>query len=303
MQNFIGFTTIFWKEIDRSRQVVLQAIVSPTLTTALYFIIFGAAIGSQISDIGNITYQQFIVPGLIMMALITNALMAASSGIYFPKFIGTITDILTAPLSALEITLGFTLAATVRALIIGILIFLVALIFTPVPIIHPWLVLLFGFLSAFIFALFGFIIGIWASDFEKLSLFPSLILTPLSFFGGVFYSAEMLPDPWHAILYINPLFYLIDGFRYGFFGISDTDPIISFAALLFFLLIYFCHKTPPRFLERGKCSFISTLPPPLAQAPAKEEPMTFSPWALFTDRHRANRNRSATPWFCAGDSK
>lgn len=231
MNNFIGFKTIFSKEVERSKQVILQAIISPVVTTALYFIVFGTAIGSQVNHISGVTYQQFIVPGLIMMSLVINSLMASSSAIYFPKFVGTVNDLLTAPLSPTEITLGMTLAATLRALVIGTLIYVVALFFTPIVPAHPLLAILLGFVSAFLFSLLGFIVGLWAKDFERLALFPTLILTPMSFFGGVFYSMEMLPESWHNILLINPLFYLIDSFRYAFFGFSDTPLWISFLVL------------------------------------------------------------------------
>jgi ABC-2 type transport system permease protein len=234
--NWIGLKTIYKKEIDRMFRVAGQTLISPALTTALYFVVFGSAIGSNI-DLGqSITYGQFIVPGLIMMSLLTNSLSAASSGIYFPKFIGTIYEFLSAPLSYLELTLGYVGAAVTRSMIIGIIIYLIALLFTPIPVIHPVLAIIFALLTATSFALFGFIIGIWADSFEKLSVFPVLVITPLSFLGGVFYSLEMLPPVWQTISLFNPIVYMISGLRWSFYGISDIDPAISFGLICVFML-------------------------------------------------------------------
>lgn len=235
--NHIGLYTIYRKEMQRAFAIPLQTFFSPVITTVLYFIVFGAAIGSQIPEINDITYMQFIVPGLIMMALLTNSLSASSSGIYFPKFIGTIYEILSAPLSYLEIILGYTLSATSRALIIGILIYTTALFFTPIPIAHPIYALFFAFLTAFTFALFGLIIGIWSDTFEKLSLFPTLIIMPLAFLGGIFYPVTVLPSPWQEISLINPVVYMISGLRWSFFGHADIAPQISLALIIFFLFV------------------------------------------------------------------
>lgn len=235
--NWIGLYTIYRKEMNRAFAIPLQTVLSPVITTALYFVVFGAAIGSQITQINDVTYMQFIVPGLIMMALLTNSLSASSSGIYFPKFIGTIYEILSAPLSHLEIILGYTLAATTRALIIGSLIYIVALLFTPIPVVHPFYALFFAFLTAFTFALFGLIIGIWSDTFEKLSLFPALIITPLAFLGGVFYPISVLPPLWQTLSLFNPVVYMISGLRWSFFGIADINPQISLSLISLFLFL------------------------------------------------------------------
>ncbi|MCA9364857.1 MAG: ABC transporter permease [Candidatus Moranbacteria bacterium] len=237
MINWIGLWTIFRKEIERTRTVIVQSIIAPTLTTALYFIVFGAAVGNQITTTGDVSYKQFIVPGLIMMALVTNAMIASASGIYFPRFLGIITDLLAAPMDFVEITFGYTIAAAVRATIIGVLIYLTALFFTPLPIAHPLFVLIFGFLSAWTFACLGMIMGLWAKDFERLFLIPSIVLTPLTFLGGVFYKIDMLPPLWQKITMLNPIFYMIDGLRYGFFGISSTNHCVALSAITVTLII------------------------------------------------------------------
>jgi len=219
----------------RTFRVPLQTIFSPVITTALYFVVFGSAIGSRINVGGEISYAQFIVPGLIMMSLLSSSLAAASSGIYFPKFTGTIYELLSAPMSYLEITLGYTLAATSRAMIISAIIYIVSLFFTPVPIAHPFVALLFIFLTAFTFALFGFIIGLLSDTFEKLNIFPTFVITPLSFLGGVFYSVDMLPDFWHKVSYLNPIVYMINGLRWSFFESSTVTPIVSIGIIGVFL--------------------------------------------------------------------
>jgi len=233
--NWIGFYTIYKKEMARTFRVPLQTIFSPVITTALYFVVFGSAIGSRINVGGEISYAQFIVPGLIMMSLLSSSLAAASSGIYFPKFTGTIYELLSAPMSYLEITLGYTLAATSRAMIISAIIYIVSLFFTPVPIAHPFVALLFIFLTAFTFALFGFIIGLLSDTFEKLNIFPTFVITPLSFLGGVFYSVDMLPDFWHKVSYLNPIVYMINGLRWSFFESSTVTPIVSIGIIGVFL--------------------------------------------------------------------
>ncbi|OGH86703.1 MAG: sugar ABC transporter permease [Candidatus Magasanikbacteria bacterium RIFOXYC12_FULL_33_11] len=235
--NWIGFFTIYKKEMLRTFRVPLQTIFSPVITTALYFIVFGSAIGSRIDVGGDVSYAQFIVPGLIMMSLLSSSLAASSSGIYFPKFSGTIYELLSAPLSYLEITLGYTLAATSRAMIISVIIYIVSLFFTPVPIAHPFVALLFVFLTAFTFALFGFIIGLLSDTFEKLNIFPTFVITPLSFLGGVFYSVDMLPGIWHQISYVNPIVYMINGLRWSFFESSSVSPLISIGIIIVFLVV------------------------------------------------------------------
>jgi ABC-2 type transport system permease protein len=225
------------KEMRRTTAIPLQTILSPVISTMLYFIVFGSAIGGSVTQIGGVTYAQFIVPGLIMMALIMNSLAASSSGIFFPKFMNTIYEILSAPLSYLEITLGYVLSATTRALIIAIIIYLTALFFTPIPVAHPFLALGFGILTALTFALFGFILGIWAENFDKLNVFPMLIITPLSFLGGIFYSLDMLSPLWQKISLINPVVYMISGLRWSFFGVADINPWVSVALISVFLVL------------------------------------------------------------------
>ena len=217
--------------------VYLQTLLSPVITTVLYFIVFGSAIGRNIPPIEGITYTQFIVPGLIMMSLLTNALSAASSGIYFQKFLGVIYEMLSAPLSYLEITLGFALASVLRAIIIGIVILGISALFTPLPIVHPIAAIFFAFLTALVFSLFGLIVGIWANNFEKLSLMPMIVITPLTFLGGVFYTLDMLPPLWQKVTLANPIFYMIDGLRWSFYGIADIHPMASMALIIIFLLV------------------------------------------------------------------
>lgn len=235
--NWIGLKTLYKKEIDRMFRVPGQTLISPALTTALYFVVFGSAIGSNIESIGGVTYGQFIVPGLIMMSLLTNSLMATSSGIYFPKFIGTIYELLSAPLSYFEIVAGYVAASVTRSAIIGLIIYIIALLFTPLPIAHPLYAILFSLLTATTFALFGLILGIWADSFEKLNFFPVIIITPLSFLGGVFYSIEILPSFWQTVSLFNPIVYMISGLRWSFFGEADFEPLVSFGIILVFLTI------------------------------------------------------------------
>jgi len=233
--NWIGLITIYKKEMARTFRVPGQTLISPVLTTALYFVVFGSAVGRAIPELGGVSYELYIVPGLIMMALLTNALTAASSGIYFPKFIGTKYEFLSAPLSYFEIIAGHACAAATRALIIAAIIYCVSLYFTGiVPLEHPFLAAFFAIITALAFSLFGLVIGIWADSFEKLSLFPTLIITPLSFLGGIFYSIDMLPGIWQKISLINPIVYMISGLRWSFFGVSDVDPVISFSMITLF---------------------------------------------------------------------
>ena len=235
--NWIGTWTIFKKEIDRTRRVAFQSLASPVITTALYFIVFGSAIGSRIPEIGGVTYAQYIVPGLIMMALLQNSFSAASSGIYFPKWIGSIYGMLTAPLSYIEITIGYVAAAAARAMTIGGIIFIVALFFTPLTVVHPFWALGFSMLVSIVFAMFGFVVGLWANNFEQMGLIPSFVIAPLSFLGGVFYSIDMLPEFWQTVTLFNPLVYMISGLRWAFFGVSDVHPLWSAVAILAFTAI------------------------------------------------------------------
>jgi len=247
--NWIGLKTLYMKEMRRTTAIPLQTILSPVISTMLYFIVFGGAIGASMTQIGGVTYAQFIVPGLIMMALIMNSLMASSSGIFFPKFMGTLYEILSAPLSYLEITLGYVLSATSRALIIAAIIYLTALVYTPIPVMHPFIALLFSFFTALTFALFGFILGLWAENFDKLNVFPMLIITPLSFLGGIFYSLDMLSPLWQKLSLLNPVVYMISGLRWSFFGFSDIDPWTSFGLISVFLVI--CSLTLVVIFKKG----------------------------------------------------
>jgi len=226
---------IYAFEMARTRRTLLQSIVSPVLSTSLYFVVFGAAMGSRITEIEGVPYGAFIVPGLIMLTLLTQSVANASFGIYFPRFTGTIYEILSAPISYLEIVLGYVGAAATKSIILGLIILLTAGLFVPLRIVHPVWMLAFLVLTAVSFSLFGFIIGIWADGFEKLQLVPLLILTPLTFLGGTFYSIDVLPPLWRTITLFNPVVYLVSGFRWSFFGTADVGVGVSLAITLAFL--------------------------------------------------------------------
>jgi len=229
--NLRGVYAIFAAEMGRTRRTLLQSVATPVLTTALYFVVFGSAIGSRMQEIGGVAYGAFIVPGLIMLSLLTQSISNAAIGIYFPKFTGTIYEILSAPLSAIEVVVGYVGAATVKSIVIGLIILGTAAFFTPLRIDHPAMMALFLFLTAFTFSLFGFIIGIWAKNFEQLNFVPALVITPLTFLGGAFYSIDMLPPFWRMVSLFNPVVYLISGFRWSFQGTGD----VSVAASLGFM--------------------------------------------------------------------
>jgi ABC-2 type transport system permease protein len=233
--NFEAMKTIYVYEMSRTFRTILQSIVSPVITTALYFIVFGSAIGGRIVEIEGISYGSFIVPGLIMMTLLTLSISNASIGIYFPKFIGTIYEYLSAPVSYLEIVIAFVGAAATKSVIIGLVILATAAFFVELRIDHILLMLFFMVLTAFTFSLFGFIVGIWADGFEKLSLIPLLIVTPLAFLGGTFYSIDMLPPFWQTVSLFNPVVYLVSGFRWSFYSISDVSISVSLLAIAAFL--------------------------------------------------------------------
>jgi ABC-2 type transport system permease protein len=235
--NFHAIRAIYLFEMSRTWRTLLQSIVSPVLSTSLYFVVFGAAIGSRITEIDGISYGAFIVPGLIMLSLLTQSIANASFGIYFPRFIGTIYEILSAPVSYIEIVLSYVGAAATKSIILGLIILVTASLFVPLEIVHPLWMLLFLVLTAVTFSLFGFIIGIWADNFEKLQLVPLLIITPLTFLGGSFYSVDMLPPFWHAVSLFNPVVYLISGFRWSFYGIADVSVGVSLAMTMVFLAI------------------------------------------------------------------
>jgi ABC-2 type transport system permease protein len=235
--NWRAVWAIYTFEMARTGRTLLQSIVSPVISTSLYFVVFGAAIGSRITDIDGIPYGAFIVPGLVMMMLLTQSTANASFGIYFPKFVGTIYELLSAPISFIEIVLGYVGAAASKSIILGLIILATAGLFVPLQIDHPLWMIAFLLLTAVSFSLFGFIIGIWADGFEKLQVIPLLIITPLTFLGGSFYSINVLPEPWHTISLFNPIVYLISGFRWSFYGISDVGVGISLGMTLVFLAI------------------------------------------------------------------
>ena len=232
-----GVWAIFKYEMERARRTLLQSLFTPVMTTTLYFVVFGSAIGSRMTEVDGIPYGAFIVPGLIMLALFTESLMNASFGIHFPKFTGTIYEVLSAPLSPFEICLAYVGAASAKSVIIGLVILVTSALFVPVQVLHPMWMALFLILTATTFSLFGFIIGIWARDFEQLQMIPMLIVTPLTFLGGAFYSIDMLPEAWRSITLFNPVVYLISGFRWSFYGSSDVGHYISLAMTLIFLII------------------------------------------------------------------
>ena len=235
--NLRGIIAIYKFEMSRMFRTISQSIASPVISTALYFIVFGSAIGSRIENIDGVSYMSFLIPGLIMLTILNQSVSNASFGIYFPKFSGTIYEILSAPISPIEITCGYVLAAASKSVLIGLIILITSAFFIEITILHPFWMLLFLLLMSLTFSLFGFIIGIWANDFQKIQLIPSFILTPLTFLGGSFYSIGMLPDFWQKISYINPIVYLISSFRWSFYGNSDVNVVVSIIATLFFLVL------------------------------------------------------------------
>ena len=233
--NFQAIRTIYMFEMARTARTLMQSIVSPVLSTSLYFIVFGSAIGSRITEIEGVSYGAFIVPGLIMLSLLTQSISNASIAIYFPKFIGTIYEILSAPVSYLEIVVSFVGAAATKAFVLGLIILATAAFFVPLRVDNVPVMLLFMVLTSVTFSLFGFIIGIWADGFEKLQIVPLLIITPLTFLGGSFYSIHMLPPFWETVTLFNPVVYLVSGFRWSFYGIADVSVGVSLAMTFVFL--------------------------------------------------------------------
>jgi ABC-2 type transport system permease protein len=232
-----GVLAIYKFELARFRRTLWQSLVTPVITTSLYFIVFGAAIGSRMNEVGGVSYGAFIVPGLIMLSLFTESLNNASFGIYLPRFTGTIYEVLSAPVSALEIVLAYVGAAATKSVILGLVILTTASAFVDIHILHPFWMLAFLLLTAATFSLFGFIIGIWAKGFEQLQFIPMLVITPLTFLGGAFYSIDMLPPAWRTVSLFNPIVYLVSGFRWSFYGISDVEVGISLMATLGFFLL------------------------------------------------------------------
>ena len=235
--NLYAVRAIYVYEMARTGRTLFQSIVSPVISTSLYFIVFGAAIGSRITQIEGVNYGSFIVPGLIMLMLLTQSVTNASFGIYFPRFVGTIYELLSAPVSSFEIVLGYVGAAATKSIVLGFIILATSWLFVPIEITHPLWMLAFLVLTAVSFSLFGFILGLWADGFEKLQIVPLLIITPLTFLGGTFYSTSVLPPFWRTVTLFNPLVYLISGFRWSFFNIADVDVSISLAMTLLFLAV------------------------------------------------------------------
>jgi ABC-2 type transport system permease protein len=235
--NVYAIRAIYKFEMARTRRTLMQSIISPVISTSLYFVVFGAAIGSRIAQVEGISYGTFIVPGLIMLSLLTQSISNASFGIYFPKFTGTIYELLSAPISYLEIVVSYVGAAATKSIILGVIILATAALFVPLRVAHPLWMILFLVLTAVTFSLVGFIIGIWADGFEKLQLVPLLIVTPLTFLGGSFYSIDMLPPFWQTVTLFNPVVYLISGFRWSFYGIADVSVGVSLAMTLMFMAI------------------------------------------------------------------
>src|SRR4030088_72062 len=235
--NFRAVRAIYLFEMARTWRTLLQSIVSPVVSTSLYFVVFGAAIGSRITEVEGVSYGTFIVPGLVMLSVLTQSTANASFGIYFPKFVGTIYELLSAPVSYIEIVMSYVGAAATKSIILGLIILATATALVPLRIEHPLWMMLFLVLTSVTFSLFGFIIGIWADGFEKLQLIPLLVITPLTFLGGTFYSISMLPPLWQTISLVNPVVYLISGFRWSFYGLSDVSVGISLGMTLAFLAI------------------------------------------------------------------
>ncbi|MBT3765033.1 MAG: ABC transporter permease [Rhodospirillales bacterium] len=235
--NIHAVKAIYKFEMARTKRTIFQSIVAPVISTSLYFLVFGAAIGSRILDVDGVSYGAFIVPGLIMLSLLTQSVANASFGIYFPKFTGTIYELLSAPVSSFEIVLGYVGAATTKSVILGLIILATAGFFVPLQIAHPFWMILFLILTSITFSLFGFIIGIWANSFEQLQIVPLIFVTPLVFLGGTFYSVNMLPPFWQDVTLFNPVLYLISGFRWSFYEIADVSMLASVTTIFGFLAI------------------------------------------------------------------
>jgi ABC-2 type transport system permease protein len=234
--NAHAIAAIYRFEMARFRRTLWQSLVTPVITTSLYFVVFGAAIGKRMSEVDGVPYGAFIVPGLVMLSIFTESLNNASFGIYLPKFTGTIYEVLSAPVSALEIVLAYVGAAATKSVLLAAVILFTANLFIPIHVLHPVAMVLFLLLTALTFCLFGFVIGIWAQGFEQLSFIPMLVVTPLTFLGGAFYSIDMLPPAWRAASLVNPVVYLISGYRWTFYGIADVDVAASFGMTLCFFV-------------------------------------------------------------------
>ncbi len=235
--NFIAFKSIYLHEMDRFRRTLGQSLISPVISTCLYFIVFGSVIGGYVQNIDGISYGSYIVPGLLMLTLLTQSISNTSFGIFFPKFNGTIYEILAAPISTVEIVLAFVGAGATKTLIVGVIIFITSTFFVDVYVQKPILMIMILILVAFTFALFGFLIGLMSSNFEQMSVVPTLVITPMVFLGGSLYSLDMLPPFWQTVTYFNPVVYLINGLRYSFYGVSDFNIWISISSMIIFLII------------------------------------------------------------------
>ena len=235
--NLPGIWAIYRTEMARTRRTIWQSVATPVITTVLYFIVFGGAIGSRMQQVGGVAYGAFIVPGLIMLTLLTQGISNASVAIYFPKFTRTIFELLSAPISSTEAVVAYIGAAATKSILIGLIILVTATLFVPVRIMHPGWMVGFLVLTAVSFGLFGFIIGIWAENFEQLAIIPSLVVTPLTFLGGAFYSIDMLPQPWRTVSLFNPVVYLVSGFRWSFYGVGDVGVGTSLAVVVAFMVL------------------------------------------------------------------
>ena len=235
--NRTGVWALYRFEMARFVRTVLQSIVTPVITTSLYFVVFGSAIGSRMSQVGGVSYGAFIVPGLIMLSILTSSISNASFGIYFPKFTGTIYELLSAPISFVEMMIGYVGAAATKSVILGLIILATSAAFVPVQVHHPFWMIAFLLLTAVTFSVFGFVIGVWANGFEQLQLIPMLVVTPLTFLGGAFYSIDMLPPRWRTVALFNPVVYLVSGFRWSFYDTADVAVGISLAAVTGFLVV------------------------------------------------------------------
>ncbi|MCW3835185.1 ABC transporter permease [Sphingomonas canadensis] len=233
--NFNGVLAIYRWEMARTGRTLWQSVVAPVITTSLYFVVFGSAIGSRMQSVDGVAYGSFLVPGLIMLSLLTQSISNAALGIYFPKFTGTVFELLSAPVSAIEMVIGYVGAAASKSVLIGLIILATSALFVPLRIDHVWAMLAFLLLTALTFSLFGFIIGIWADGFEQLNVVPVLVVTPLTFLGGAFYSIKDLPEPWHTVSLFNPVAYLVSGFRWSFFGKGDISLGWSLGFIALFL--------------------------------------------------------------------
>ena len=247
--NYLAFKAIYLHEMDRFRRTLMQSMLSPVLSTSLYFIVFGSVIGSYVENIDGISYGSYIVPGLLMLTLLTQSISNTSFGIFFPKFNGTIYEILAAPISTLEVVMAFVGAGATKTLIVGVIIFFTSTFFVEVSVKYPFLMIFLLLLVSFTFALFGFLIGLMSSNFEQMSIIPTLVITPMVFLGGSLYSLDMLPPFWQTITYFNPVVYLINGLRFAFYGVSDFNIWISIVSMVVFLIV--CITVVSVLLKKG----------------------------------------------------